>query len=327
MNRRAFKTRVLAAAGALLLAPASGVYAQTTALPAVVTLVAPFAAGGGADQLAREFANFAQAKRPGTTFVVENKPGANGLIAARHVARQKADGSTLLLATSSTHAVGPLISKGDADIVKEFSPVSLLATTANALAVTKSSKLQTLEQFVAAARAAPLTYGTFGAGSSAHLYGLVLARSTQSRLSHVPYKGSSQAITDLMGGHIDSALLTTNALESMAREGKVTILAVTGKDRTRIFPNVKTFEEQGVRQLDFSGWFALFAPKDTPLALREAVAAIAKEMESEPAVARRLVAQGYDWVGSGPEPLQRTLAESIEIYRNILSQHPEVLGG
>lgn len=323
MKRRTFNLGMLG--GAAWLGLSRNLAARQAALPPTVTLVAPFAAGGGADQLAREFANFAQSRRPGTTFIVENRPGANGAIAARHVARAKPDGATLLLGTSSTHALGPLINKDELDIVQAFSPVTLLATTANALAVSASSPWQTLEQFVQAARNQRLTYGTFGAGSSAHLYGLVLADSAQAQLAHVPYKGSSQALTDLMGGHIDAAFLTTSALEGVAREGKVKVLAVTGATRTRIFPDVRTFEEQNVRHLDFSGWFALFAPQGTPADLRADIAGVAQEIGGHPELSQRLVNQGYDWVGSQPDALQKALLESIAIYRRILDSKPDLL--
>lgn len=326
MERRAFNLGLLGGLGVALFG-ASRAFAESAALPPIVTLVAPFAAGGGADLLVREFAHFAQLARPGTTFIVENKPGANGAIAARHVARTKPDGSTLLLATSSTHALGPLINQADRDIPKAFSPVSLLAATANALAVTASSKWQTLEQFVQAARQQPLTYGTFGAGSSAHLYGLLLAQSAKAQLSHVPYKGSSQALTDLMGGHIDAAFLTTNALEGLAREGKVTVLGVTGKTRTSLFPAVPTFEEQGIRSLDFNGWFALFAPFNTPLPLREAFADIARGVGKDAEMKKRLVNQGYDWVGSGPAALQQAFDTTVGIYQRILADHPDLVKG
>ncbi|KDD45054.1 tripartite tricarboxylate transporter substrate binding protein [Bordetella bronchiseptica] len=328
MKRRTFNIGLLGLMASGALTRTRPAMAQDAALPSLVTLVAPFAPGGGADQLAREFAHFAQSRAPGTTFVVENKPGANGAIAARHVARQQPDGATLLLGTSSTHALGPLIAKADpALIVKEFSPVTLLATTANVLAVASTSRWKTLDDFVADARGQALTYGTFGTGSSAHLYGLLLAQSTGARLSHVPYKGSSQAATDLLGGHIDAVFLTSSALEGLAREGKVRVLGVTGKTRTRVFPDARTFEEQRVAQLDFSGWFGLFAPAGTPAPRREAIAALAASLGKDAAASQRMTGQGYDWVGSSPQALQDSLLDTLAIYRKVLATRPDGLGG
>lgn len=327
MKRRTFTAGLIGALATGALVRPRPTLAQSQALPPIVTLVAPFAPGGGADQLAREFAHFAQSRVPGTTFVVENKPGANGAIAARHVARQKPDGATLLLGTSSTHALGPLIAKADpASIVKEFSPVTLLATTANALAVASTSKWNSLDDFLREARQHALTYGTFGAGSSAHLYGLILAQSAGAQLSHVPYKGSSQAVTDLLGGHIDAVFLTSSALESLSRDGKVKVLGVTGKTRTSVFPDAKTFEEQGVAHLDFSGWFGVFAPAGTPLPLRETIAAAAADLGRDATASKHMISQGYDWVGSPPQALQDALQSTIAVYQQVLAKQPDGLG-
>lgn len=180
MKRRSF-TRAIAAL-ATLGGGRTGALAQPAGLPPLVSLVVPFAPGGGADLLAREFAQAVQTRIPGTTILVDNKPGANGAIANRHVARQKPDGTTLLLGTSSTHALGPLLNRSDVDPVADFSPVTLLAETAAAWAVQATAPWRTLDEAIAAARKTPLTYGTFGAGSSAHLYGLVLAGATGAKL-------------------------------------------------------------------------------------------------------------------------------------------------
>ncbi|MVW71517.1 tripartite tricarboxylate transporter substrate binding protein [Bordetella sp. 15P40C-2] len=327
MERRSFNTGLLALMAGAALAYAGPLLASAAKLPSVVTFVVPFAAGGGADQLAREFAHSAQAQTPGVTFVVENKPGANGAIAARHVARQPADGATFLLGTSSTHALGPLIAKVDPHkLVEEFDPVSLLATTANVLAVSHDSKWETLQDFILDARTRPLTYGTFGTGSSAHLYGVLLAQATGAQLEHVPYKGSSQAVTDLMGGHINAAFLTSSALEGVAREGKVRLLGVTGETRTKVFPDAKTFAEQQVPQLDFSGWFALFAPAGTPAELRNAVANVAAGLGRDAGFTKRMTGQGYDWVGSQPSALQEALQDTLKVYQKVLSTKPDGLG-
>jgi len=309
-------------AGMTLIFPAIG-HSQES-MPSVITLVVPFSAGGGVDQLARGFAQTLESQLPGTSVIVDNKPGANGAIAARQVARHKADGSMLLVGTSSTHALGPLVAGVKAaDIAKEFSPVSLLATTANALAVNYSSEWRSLDEFIGAARENPKTYGTFGTGSSAHLYGLILAESTDSKLQHVPYKGSSNALTDLLGGHIDSVLLTTSAMESLKRSDKIRVLAVTGSERATVFPDVMTFEEQNIKGLDFNGWFGLFAPLGTPEALRRTIAEIAARVKDDPIVRERLAAQGYEWVGSNPEKLQQVLQETLDVYKKALAAHPD----
>lgn len=316
MERRIFTKAAIALAAGWC----CGARAQSA--PTLVSLVVPFAPGGGADQLAREFANAAQALMLGTTFVIDNKPGANGAIANRHVARQKPDGTTFLLGTSSTHALGPLLTRSDVDPVADFSPATLLAETSTAWAVSATSPWRTLDDAIAAARKAPVTYGTFGVGSSAHLYGLILAGATGAKLEHVPYKGSSQAISDLLAGHVESVLLTTSALDAMTKHGRTRILAVSGDARTRILPDVPTFKEQGVPRLEFNGWFGLFGPKGMPLPLLERPAVAAKALGENQEFNKRLVAQGYDWVGSTPKALAEELSRTIEIYKQIVAATP-----
>lgn len=324
MKRRLFNMSALAAATAAAagLGRPAAPRAQGAVFPPLVSLIVPFAPGGGADQLAREFANAAAPLLPGTTFVIDNKPGANGVIANRQVARQKPDGATFLLGTSSTHALGPLIHRGDVDPMTDFAPATLLAETATAWAVLATSPWKTLQEAIAAARQKPVTYGTFGAGSSAHLYGLVLAGATGAKLEHVPYKGSAQAITDLLAGHVDSVLLTTSALDAMTKQGRIRLLAVSGDKRTQLLPDVPTFKEQGVPQLEFNGWFGLFGPKGTPAALLDRLASVAKALGEDQAFRSRLVAQGYDWVGSTPDTLARELARTMEIYTRIVATTP-----
>lgn len=321
MRRRLF-TKASVALAAASAGWQANAQTPSPAFPPLVSLVVPFAPGGGADQLAREFANAAQALMPGTTFLIDNKPGANGTIANRHVARQKPDGSTFLLGTSSTHALGPLLTRSDVDPIADFTPATLLAETATAWAVQATAPWRTLDEAIAAARKAPLTYGTFGVGSSAHLYGLILAGATGAKLEHVPYKGSSQAITDLLAGHVDSVLLTTSALDAMKKSGRLRLLAVSGEARTPLLPDVPTFKEQGISRLEFNGWFGLLGPKGVPAPLLDRLAGIAKALGANQEFNKRLSGQGYDWVGSTPTAFGEELVKTIEIYRQIVATAP-----
>ena len=204
----------------------------------------------------------------------------------------------------------------------DFSPATLLAETSTAWAVLGTAPWRTLADAIAASRTTAMTYGTFGVGSSAHLYGLVLASTGGAKLEHVPYKGSSQAITDLLAGHVDSVLLTTSALDAMTRHGKIRLLAVSGETRTRLLPEVPTFKEQGVPHLEFNGWFGLLGPKGVPAALLDRLAAVARTLGENADFKQRLVAQGYDWVGSTPAAFGEELSRTIEIYRRIVATTP-----
>ncbi|WP_160120068.1 tripartite tricarboxylate transporter substrate binding protein [Rhodovarius lipocyclicus] len=316
MQRRTFHIQM----GAALAASVFAAPARAASLPALINLVVPFSSGGGADQLARDFAEAAGLRD--STIVVDNKPGANGAIATRQVARQRPDGTTILLGTSSTQALGPLFQNAAADPVNELAPITLLAETANALAVSADAPWRTLEEFLAAARRGALTYGTFGTGSSAHLYGVVLASGAGVELEHVPYRGSSQAMADLLGGHVQAVFLTTSALDGQARAGRVRVLAVTGGRRTGLFPDVPTFAEHGIRDLDFNGWFALFGPKGLDAEVTERFARISAELGRNTAFTQRMAQQGYDWVGSTPAQLEAEHRRSVSLYRRILAANP-----
>lgn len=231
-----------------------------------IALVVPFSAGGGTDILARLVA-----ARLGAlirqSVVVDNKPGANGVLASQYVERAKADGYTLMFGSSSTHVLSPLLSakKQQMDHTrKSFSMVGIVAETPLVLAVNAKSPFQNLDQLLKASRARELTFGTFGSGSSPHVMGSLLAARTNARLQHVPYKGSSPAITDLLGHHIDSVFLTVAALSSHVEDKEVRALAVTGPRRVQTLPDTPTFKEAGVAGLEDSGWFAVFAPAGTP---------------------------------------------------------------
>lgn len=231
-----------------------------------ISLVVPFSPGGGTDILARLVAT-----RLGSmvqqSVVVDNKPGANGVLASQYVERAKADGYTLMFGSSSTHVLSPLLSPRKQQMEqtrKSFSMISIVAETPLVLAVSAKSAFQDLDQLLKASRERDLSFGTFGSGSSPHILGALLAARTNARLLHVPYKGSSPAITELLGNHIDSVFLTVAALSSHVEDKEVRALAVTGPRRVQTLPDVPTFKEAGVPGLEDSGWFAVFAPTGAP---------------------------------------------------------------
>lgn len=230
-----------------------------------VTLVVPFAAGGGTDVLARLVADKLGAAVK-QTVIVDNRPGANGLVASQFVEKAKADGQTLMLGSNSTHVIAPLLlpDRGAAEAMKsKFTLVAVLAGTPLVLAVKGSSEYKTLEQFLMK-KDVELTFGTFGVHSSPHLMGALLASRTGVRLVHVPYKGSAPAVTDLLGGTIDSVFLTVAGISSFVEGKQLRALAITGRERLAGLPDVPTFQERGVPGLENSGWFAIFAPANLP---------------------------------------------------------------
>lgn len=247
-----------------------------------VTLVVPFAAGGGTDVLARLVADKLGAAVK-QTVLVDNRPGANGLVASQFVEKAKADGQTLMLGSNSTHVIAPLLlpDRAAAEAMRsKFKLVAILAGTPLVLAVNETSEYKTLEQFLQK-KDVELTFGTFGVHSSPHLMGALLASRTGLRLVHVPYKGSAPAVTDLLGGTINSVFLTVAGISSFVDGKQLRALAITGKERLASLPDVPTFQERGIPGLENSGWFAIFAPANLPEAvtadLREKVGTVMRQ--------------------------------------------------
>lgn len=250
-----------------------------------ITLVVPFAPGGGTDILARLVAN-KLGEEIGQTLIIDNKPGANGGIALRAVERSKPDGYTLMFGSSSTHVLAPLMSddkKAMDEVRSKFALAAMVADTPLVLAVRSGSDFNSLEQLLQAARTRPVTFGTFGNGSSPHVLGELLAARTGTQLLHVAYKGSSPAVTDLRGGHIDSVFLTVAALSTQVESKEVRPLAVTGRRRVPTLPDVPTLQQAGIAGLEDSGWFAMFGPAGTPKAVLDRLhTGIAKVMAQAP---------------------------------------------
>ena len=248
-----------------------------------VNLVVPFAAGGGTDVLARLVADKLGAAVK-QTVIVDNRPGANGLVASQFVEKAKADGQTLMLGSNSTHVIAPLLlpDRSAADAMRsKFKLVAILAGTPLVLAFNATSEFKTLEQFLK--KDVDLTFGTFGVHSSPHLMGALLAARTGLRLVHVPYKGSAPAVTDLLSGNINSVFLTVAGISSFVEGKQLRALAITGKERLASLPDVPTFQERGITGFENPGWFAIFAPANLPDAvaadLREKIGAIMRQPE------------------------------------------------
>lgn len=285
-----------------------------------VRLVIPFTPGGGTDILGRFLATRLSAEL-GQPVVVENVPGANGLVARQLVARQAADGYTLMLGSNSTHAIAPVTAREPlADLLRDFAPVTIIAETTLALAVNPASPIRTLRQYLDASRTRPLSFGTFGQASSAHLMGELLSLNGPAPMLHVPYKGSAPAVADVMGGHIDSVFLTVAAVSAQVSSGKLRALAVTGQQRISAMPEVPTFAEAGVKGLEDAGWFALFAPGATPAAPRERVAATVGRIVAETDSQKRLAELGLQPVGSTPERHRAAWEATLKLVESIVAR-------
>ena len=271
--------------------------AQTGAYPqAPVKLVVGFAAGGPSDLVARAFADHA-GKALSQTFIVENKPGANAVLATEAVAAAKPDGLTLL-AAATNHTMIPALYTGRIkfDAAKSFVPVCTLAGSATVLVVGPAMPVKTLGEFLERARAKPgsATYATPGLGSSPHMATETLRKLTGLSMVHVPYKGAAPAVTDLIGGQVDLSLATVGSVLPHIKSGKLTALAVASRQRSALLPQVPTFDEAGVKGFVVDTWYGLMAPAGTPADVIRVLEREANAFGRSAAVRERLTGAGLE---------------------------------
>jgi tripartite-type tricarboxylate transporter receptor subunit TctC len=305
---------LLAAALALnLAAPAAAQSWPAKPLRLVVT----FPSGGAPDILARLFSEKAQLGQP---VVVDNKPGAGGNIGADFVAKSPADGYTLVLGTVGTHSInGALYEKMPYDMVKNFAPVSLIASAPNLLVVNNNVPAKTVSEFVAHLKANPdkLSFGSPGVGTSVHVSGELFKSMTGTQMTHVPYKGRQFAIPDLVGGSIQLMFDNMPSALPMAREGKIRAIAVTTAKRSSAAPEIPTIAET-IPGFEATTWFAMFAPAGTPKPVVDKLNAEVVRVFRLPDVAERLKTLGLETVLSSPEELSAYQATEITKWTKVV---------
>ncbi|HBD32494.1 MAG TPA: ABC transporter substrate-binding protein, partial [Cupriavidus sp.] len=262
MFTRRHVVAMLAAAASLAAIPAAQANDAYPAKP--IRMVVGFPSGGAPDILARIFSEKFSLGQP---VIVDNKPGAGGNIGAETVARSAPDGYTLALGTVGTHSInGALYSKMPYDMVKDFTPVILLASTPNVLVVHPSVPAKNVQELIALAKAKPgqLTFGTPGIGTSLHVAGELFNTMAGTKIEHVPYKGRAMAIPDLLGGHITMMFDNLPSALPVVKEGKLRALGVTSAHRSASAPDIPTIAEQGLPGYEATSWFAVFVPAHTP---------------------------------------------------------------
>ncbi len=266
-------------------------------------IIVGFAPGGANDLLARILARELQ-QSMGQPFVVENRAGAGGLIADEAVAKAKPDGYTLLLGSVGGNTVAPILAKKlTFDPRKDLAPISLVAESGNALLVNAKLPYQNVRDVIAAAKKEPgvINYGSSGTGSSLHLAGALFAKQAGVDLVHIPYKGNTQALTDVAGGQVQTVFSGIPPAISSARTGATRILAVTTKHRVRSLPDVPTVAEAGVPGYEFSSWYGLFTTGGTPPAVIERLGKEVQAVIARPDVAAQFSAQGVEPMTNSPK--------------------------
>jgi tripartite-type tricarboxylate transporter receptor subunit TctC len=297
-------------AGLLLTIAAADAVAQ--AYPTrPLRLVLPFAAGGSTDAIAR-LVGQKMSESLGQPVVVENKPGAAGAIASQQVAGAPADGYTLLMATTSTHAILPVVNpKLTYDAVKDFAPIGVVARAPNLLVVSPTIAAGTVKELIELARSSPgqLSFASSGAGTITHLVAELFKSSAGIKAEHVPYKTGVQALPDLISGQIafqfDSIVWTL----PQVRAGKLKGVAVTGLERSRLAPELPTVAESGLPGFEGVTWFAFVAPAATP---PEIIVRLNRDLNQALASADiqdKLAAQGAEPAPGAPEDLARLMRD------------------
>jgi len=277
--------------------------AQYPAKP--IRLVVTFPPGGAPDILARIFSEKSQL---GQSVVVDNKPGAGGNIGAEITAKSAPDGYTIVMGTVGTHSInGALYSKMPYDMVKDFTPIALIASTPNLLVVNPDLPVKSVQELIAYAKANPnkLSFGSPGVGTSIHVSGELMKTMAGIEMTHVPYKGRQFAIPDLLGGQIQLMFDNMPSALPLAKEGKLRALGQTGATRSPSAPDVPTVAEQGLPGFEATSWFALFAPAGTPRDIIAKLNAESLRIFRLPDIAERMKTLGLDPILSTPEELAR----------------------
>lgn len=307
-----------AAAGALLgaLLALASFSAQAQQWPARnVRIIVPFPAGGNTDSIARIAADHLTQKLA-QPFVVENRPGAGGAIAAEAVARAPADGYTLFLAALPQLAILPAIAKVPYDPVKDFAPVSIIGRNMFALALHPSVPAKSLREFVdhVKSKSERLPYASAGAGTVSHLSVALLLHRAGIDMLNVPYKGGPPALADVIAGHALLYFGNLTEITPQARAGKVRVIAVSGDRRAALLPDVPTVAEQGFPGYRTETWNSLVAPAGTPAAIIKRLADEIAVATRDPAVIAKLDAIGVEPVGNSPAEFAQVLEADIRTW-------------
>ena len=284
-----------------------------------IRFIVPYAAGGAGDIYAR-----VMGQKLGEAFsqqvVIDNRPGANGIIGTDMVAKAPPDGYTIVMANSAPFVLNPsLYKKLPYDPVKDFAPVSQGTYYAYVLIVHPSVAAKNVQELVALAKTKPMSYGSSGTGSANHLAGEFLASMTSIKLAHVPYKGSAMALADVLGGQIPFMFDTPITTLPQLKAGKVRPLAFSGKRRAPQLPDVATMEELGFKGFEVSSWQAIITTGGTPKPVVDRLYQESAKALKMPDVIERLATQGgNELVGSTPEQFSKLIREEITKYAKII---------
>ena len=310
----------LIAVAALTLA-AGAVLAAEPAYPTKpVRFIVPFAPGGSTDTLARTI-SIKLTDSLGQQVVVDNRPGANGNIGMEIVARANPDGYTVVLGYIANLGTGPsLYRKLPYDPVKDYAPVTQLASAPNIVVLHPAVPAKNFREFVAYAKANPdkVSYASAGVGSIGHLSGVLIDQSAGTRMVHVPYKGSGQAVNDILGGHVQMMISGMSSVIQHVKAGRLRAVGMTSRERSPAAPDVPTIAEQGFPGFEGTAWYGVLAPAGTPPAVVNRLNADIVKALRQPDVRERLGGVGFDIVGGTPEAFGAYIKDEIAKWAKVV---------
>lgn len=287
-----------------------------------IRIVVSFTPGGAPDILARVLAESWQ-QSLGVPVLVENRPGYGGNIGAELVAKSEPDGYTLLIGTVGIHAInGALYEKMSFDPIKDFTPISFLASTPNVLVVNKKLGVNNLHELIDLAKLKPnqLTFGSSGVGTSLHMSGELFKEMAGIQIRHIPYKGRAQSLPDLVSGRISMLFDNLSSSLPLIKAGEVQALGVTTLKRSPAAPDIPTFAEQGLSGFEAVSWFSLMAPANLPSSIQKQLNQLTYRALNDPEVKKRLLAGGLDPAPSSAKDLSKLIAQESAKWSRVVQQ-------
>jgi tripartite-type tricarboxylate transporter receptor subunit TctC len=321
MSRHAPGRRALlgAALAAPVLSLARPVLAQGAWPSRTIRMIVPFGAGTSTDIMTR-LVTPRMSEVLGQSIVVENRPGAGGIVGSDAVAKSPPDGYSLCMGSIASHSVNQtLIRTIPYDVLRDFTPVSLVTNAPNLLVVGNRVPAKTLPEFIAWAKTQRgVAYASAGNGTSSHLAGELLKLKTGAPLEHVPYRSGAQALTDIISGQVPMTIYQVTAVLPFVRDGKMRALASTSAKRLEWTPEVPTAIEQGIADFDVAAWHGLFAPANLPAPILEKLHGALNTALTDPGLRPKLVDQGLEPVGMKPDEFRSYLAGDIAKWREVI---------
>jgi tripartite-type tricarboxylate transporter receptor subunit TctC len=307
---------------ALLLAALVPLTSQSQNYPnRAITLVVPFAPGGGSDSLARELGKLMQDKL-GQPVIIDNRGGAGGAIAAAQVSQAKPDGYTLLFMTSTFVTVAATDRKLPYDVIRDFTPIAMLGRGPLLLVVNKDLPITTVAQLIDAAKKNPaaFNYVSAGPGSINHLSGELFSQRTGAKMTHIPYKGSGPATMDLIGGQAQVFFATVPTILGQVKGDKVRLIASTSSSRTRLFPATPTVDESGVKGFSVETWWGIVGPAGLPADIVRALNKAINDSAASEELKRRFENEGADTFAGTPGDFGNVLKDELDGWRRVVRE-------